>query len=124
MGRVQMPVNLGAVIELFVSQQVKAVAPDLVCFSNQVLGLVWQLPAQKLAAALGLISAEEEFRCFRSGRRHGFGARVQSAPVRCQINSLSSRLPQASVQFIPAQVSEPRPGFAKIQWTDPYSYPV
>lgn len=90
---VQVPVDLGAVIELLISQQAKAMATDVVRFSNQVFCFERQLSAQKLAAALDLIFAEKEFWCFRSTRRHGCGACVQAAPVRCQINPLSRCLP-------------------------------
>ena len=89
MDRVEVPINLGGVIELFVSEQVKVVVPDLVCFSNHVSCFARQLPAQKLATALDLIFAEEEFRWFRMGRHHRFKTCVQAASVPCQINSLS-----------------------------------
>ena len=103
---IQMPVDLRAVVKIFVAQQPEMMAPNIIGLVKNFQSLGRQMRAQQFSPFSRSTGREEEFRspCRSFVKSHGFG--WQADPVAKKVAPLVDFLAQARVNLVPIHLGQ------------------
>src|SRR5260370_29757813 len=108
---IEMPVDLGSILQISIAEKAKAMGTNLVGFAYNLCRLRAETCPYQISAPWQLFLSEEEF----PARPQGFPKAVggwQTGAVEGKIQPFADFLPGPRLHFFPAHAAQPRPGLS------------